>query len=51
MAILLAGTGGDVDQFALQDVATGYCNGMTAAQPGKSGAEGNAHRAPTTRDS
>jgi hypothetical protein len=51
MAILLAGTGGDVGQFALQNVATGYCNRMTAAQPGEIAAEGNAHRVPTARDS
>jgi hypothetical protein len=44
MAILLAATGGDVGQFALQNVATGYCNRMTAAQPGEIAAEGNAHR-------
>jgi hypothetical protein len=51
MAILLAGTGGDVGQFALQNVATGYCNRMTAAQPGEIAAEGNAHRVLTARDS
>jgi len=44
MAILLAGTGGDVGQFALQNVATGYCNRMTAAQPGEIAAGGNARR-------
>src|SRR4051794_23667912 len=41
----------DVGQFALQNVATGYCNGMTAAQPGEIAAEGNAHHVLTARDS
>jgi len=44
MAILLAGTGGDAGQFALQNVATGYCIGMTAAQPDEIATEGNAYR-------